>query len=74
MVRETSESLFEERSRSLRLLAVGRGAAGRVCGLALREDWLEGCERNFGSAKPVVSFGLRLKVVLYNFNVRLNEN
>lgn len=42
IVRETSESLFEESSRSLRLLAVGKGAAGRVCGLALREDWFEG--------------------------------
>ena len=68
-----SESLFEESSRSLRLLAVARGAAGRGCGLALREDWFEGCERNFGIAKPVAIFGFRLKVVLYTINLRLKQ-
>ena len=66
MVREMSELLFEFTSRSRRLRAVGRGRFGNVRGLALRDDWFEFefWERNFGSASPEGSLGLRLKVLL----------
>lgn len=64
MVSEMSELLVEDSSRNLRLRAVGSGRFGRVWGLALREVWLECCERNLGRTSPDGALALRLKLVL----------